>query len=302
MPTPMDLPADELDRREAALTAAVLGRLRDTPDPRLRELLTRLVDHLHAFAREVRLTEAEWSAAIDFLTRTGQLCDEHRQEFILLSDVLGLSMLTIGIGAPRDPAATEPTVFGPFFVRDAPLVAYGGDVAQGASGEPCWVEGEVRDTAGAPLAHAEIEVWEADEDGLYDVQYDDGRTSGRARLRADGEGRYGFWSVKPAPYPIPHDGPVGELLAASRRSPMRPAHIHFMVAAPGHHTLVTHVFAAGSAHLDDDAVFGVKQSLVREFEAMDPGAERPGAPAGPPGGRWWRLRFDVVLALEPARA
>ncbi len=296
----MGSPADELAAREAALTEAVRASFAGAGSPRLRELLEGLVEHLHAYAREVRLTEAEWSAAIDFLTRAGQITDERRQEFILLSDVLGLSMLTIGISAPRDPRATEPTVFGPFFVRDAPLVEYGGDVAQGAPGEPCWVEGVVTDTERRPVPHAEIEVWEADEDGLYDVQYDDGRTAGRARLRAGGDGRYGFWSVKPAPYPIPHDGPVGELLAASGRSAMRPAHIHFMVAAPGFHTLVTHVFSASSAHLDDDAVFGVKRSLVRDFERVDPatGIEAPGE--RPVEGPWWRLRFDIALAVADA--
>jgi hydroxyquinol 1,2-dioxygenase len=292
--------AAQADAREAALTEEVLARWAATPSPRLRELLQGLVAHLHAFAREVRLGEDEWTAAIDFLTRTGQISDERRQEFILLSDVLGLSMLTIGMSAPRDPLATEPTVFGPFFVRDAPLIEIGGDVAQGAAGEPCWVEGAVRSTDGTPLPGAEIEVWEADEDGRYDVQYDDGRTAGRARLRVGQDGRYGFWSVKPAPYPIPHDGPVGELLAATRRSPKRPAHIHFMVAAAGHHTLVTHVFSASSAHLEDDAVFGVKRSLVREFESMD---ARPGETG--PGGRplaqpWWRLEFDIALARVSA--
>ncbi|HZC52074.1 MAG TPA: hydroxyquinol 1,2-dioxygenase, partial [Mycobacterium sp.] len=187
------------------------------------------------------------------------------------------------------------TVFGPFFVNDAPQVALGGDIVRGASGEPCWVEGRVTDTGGHPLAGATIEVWEADEDGLYDVQYDDGRTAGRARLTADGEGRYGFWSVKPAPYPIPGDGPVGELLAAAARSPMRPAHIHFMVSAPGCRTLVTHVFLAGGAHLGDDAVFGVKESLIEPF------TEQP-AGAGPGGreleDRWWKLVFNVRLAQE----
>ena len=290
----IDPGAELAGEREAALTEEVLERFAGTPSPRLHELLQSLVTHLHGFARETRLTEAEWAAAIDFLTRTGQITDERRQEFILLSDVLGLSMLTIGIGAPADPAATEPTVFGPFFVRDAPLVEFGGDVAQGAAGEPCWVEGRVTDVDGAPVPHAEIEVWEADADGRYDVQYDDGRTAGRARMSADAVGGYGFWSVKPAPYPIPHDGPVGELLQATRRSPMRPAHIHFMVAAPGAHTLVTHVFAADSAHLDDDAVFGVKDSLVREFAAMAPTSDGPAGRAL--DGRWWRLRFDVVLA------
>ena len=252
----------ELRRREAALTERVLASFAATPSPRLRELLQGLVRHLHAYARDVRLTDAEWEYMIGFLTRTGQISDDKRQEFILLSDVLGLSMLTIGINAPSDPLATEPTVFGPFFVADAPLIEYGG---------------------------------EADEDGLYDVQYSDARTAGRARTRADDDGRYGFWSVKPAAYPIPGDGPVGELLAATSRSPMRPAHIHFMVAAPGHHRLVTHVFVAGGPHLDDDAVFGVKESLIAEFQEQPPGA-------GPAGrtldGRWWQLVFDVRLASE----
>jgi hydroxyquinol 1,2-dioxygenase len=285
----------DLRRREAVLTDEVVRSFDHAGSPRTRELLQGLVRHLHAYARDVRLTESEWERAIDFLTRTGHLTDDRRQEFILLSDVLGLSMLTIGINAPADPAATEPTVFGPFFVHDAPEIQYGGDVAQGAPGEPCWVEGQVTDTEGTPLAGAVIEVWEADEDGFYDVQYDDGRTSGRARMRADQEGRYGFWSVKPAPYPIPGDGPVGELLDAAARSPMRPAHIHFMVAAPGHRTLVTHVFAAGGPHLDDDAVFGVKESLIREF-AEQPAGEGPAGRAL--GDRWFKLVFDVRLAQE----
>jgi hydroxyquinol 1,2-dioxygenase len=285
----------DLRRREAVLTDEVVRSFDHAGSPRTRELLQGLVRHLHAYARDVRLTESEWEQAIDFLTRTGHLSDDRRQEFILLSDVLGLSMLTIGINAPADPAATEPTVFGPFFVHDAPEIQYGGDVAQGAPGEPCWVEGQVTDTEGTLLAGAAIEVWEADEDGFYDVQYDDGRTSGRARMRADEEGRYGFWSVKPAPYPIPGDGPVGELLDAAARSPMRPAHIHFMVAAPGYRTLVTHVFAAGGPHLDDDAVFGVKESLIREF-AEQPAGEGPGGRTL--GGRWYKLVFDVALARE----
>ena len=272
----------ELERREAALTEQVLHSFDDTPSPRVRELLQGLVRHLHAYARDVRLTEPEWKHAIDFLTRTGQMSDDRRQEFILLSDVLGLSMLTIAVNAPADPAATEPTVFGPFFVHDAPEIEYGGDVAQGAPGDPCWVEGQITSTDGTPLGAAEIEVWEADEDGLYDVQYDDGRTAGRARMTADGHGRYGFWSVKPAAYPIPGDGPVGELLRAAARSPMRPAHIHFMVSAPGHRTLVTHVFAAGGPHLDDDAVFGVKTSLIEEFSEQPPGGGPHGRDARGP--------------------
>lgn len=284
-----------LAQREQQLTREVLQSFDGTSSPRMRELLQGLVAHLHAYAREVRLTEQEWRYAIDFLTRTGHITDERRQEFILLSDVLGLSMLTIAINAPSDRDATEPTVFGPFFVHDAPQIGYGEDIAQGAPGEPCWVEGQVSDTHGRPLGGATLEVWEADEDGLYDVQYSDGRTAGRARMTADADGRYGFWSVKPAPYPIPGDGPVGELLAAAGRSPMRPAHIHFMVSAPGHRKLVTHVFLAGGAHLEHDAVFGVKESLIEPF------LEHP-AGVGPGGreleGRWWKLVFNVRLARE----
>jgi hydroxyquinol 1,2-dioxygenase len=286
-----------LRAREEQLTDEVLASFDQTPDARLRELLQGLVRHLHSYAREARLTEAEWRFAIDFLTRTGHITDDRRQEFILLSDVLGISMLTIAINAPSDPDATEPTVFGPFFTDDAPDIGLGEDIAQGASGEPCWVEGQVMDTRGRPVGGAVIEVWEADEDGFYDVQYSDGRTAGRARLTADGDGRYGFWSVKPAPYPIPGDGPVGELLAATRRSRMRPAHIHFMVSAPGYHTLVTHVFLAGSPHLDHDAVFGVKESLIEPFAEQPPGVG--------PGNRrfdqrWWKLVFNVRLAREVA--
>jgi hydroxyquinol 1,2-dioxygenase len=285
----------DLEHRETLLTDQVVHSFDATPSPRVRTLLQGLVRHLHAYAREVRLTEGEWRYAVEFLTRTGHITDDRRQEFILLSDVLGLSMLTIGINAPADVEATEPTVFGPFFVHDAPEIGYGGDAARGAKGEPCWVAGRVTDTAGNALGGAEIEVWEADDDGFYDVQYSDGRTSGRARMRADEEGRYGFWSVKPAAYPIPGDGPVGDLLRASDRSPMRPAHIHFMVASPGHRTLVTHVFAGDSAHLGDDAVFGVKQSLIRTFAEQPPGD-------GPAGRsldeRWWTLDFDVKLATE----
>jgi hydroxyquinol 1,2-dioxygenase len=287
-----------LEFDDKSITQAVIGRLSESHDPRFKRVMSSLITHLHDFVREVKLTEHEWLTAIQFLTDVGATCTDKRQEFILLSDVLGLSMLTIGINAPSDPLATEPTVFGPFFVKDAPLIEYGGDAAQGAVGEPCWVEGRVTDTRGEPLGGAEMEVWEADEDGFYDVQYTDGRTSGRARMIADDDGRYGFWSVKPAAYPIPGDGPVGELLDAASRSPMRPAHIHFMVAAPGHQTLVTHVFAADGPYLDDDAVFGVKDSLIEEFSEQPPGE----APAGRRiEGRWWKLVFDMRLATEERR-
>jgi hydroxyquinol 1,2-dioxygenase len=286
---------DELARRERALTQQVIESFAQTPDPRLAELIRSLVSHLHAFASEVRLTEPEWEYAIDFLTRTGHISDDRRQEFILLSDVLGLSMLTINISAPEDVAATEPTVFGPFFVRGAPRIQWGEDAGAGAAGEPCWVQGQVTDTAGHPLP-GEIEVWQTDQTGRYDVQYDDSRTSGRAALSTDDAGHYGFWTHKPVPYPIPDDGPVGELLGAVQRSPMRPAHIHFRVASPGYQTLVTHVFAADSEYLGSDAVFGVKESLVLDFEPR----HEPRGPAGRElDGPWWSLNFPVKLAKLP---
>jgi hydroxyquinol 1,2-dioxygenase len=271
------------DTRETGVTDEVLASFDSTPDPRTRELLQSLVTHLHAFAREVRLTEAEWRAGVEFLMRAGHITDDRRQEFILLSDVLGLSMLTVAINAPEHPDATESTVFGPFFVEGSPEIPYGGDIADAVSGEPCWVEGRVTDVDGTPLAGAKIELWEADDEGFYDVQQGD-TLAGRAHTYTDGDGRYGFWSVRPAPYPIPDDGPVGDLLKAAGRSPYRPAHIHFMVSHPGHETLVTHVFLAGSAHLEDDAVFGVKQSLIALRNGSLRGRVPPAARSTRPGG------------------
>jgi hydroxyquinol 1,2-dioxygenase len=285
--------------REQAVTDEVLASFDTTADPRLREVMQSLVRHLHAFARDVRLSEREWEAAIAFLTRAGHITDDRRQEFILLSDVLGLSMLTVAINEPAVPGATEATVFGPFFIDDAPEVELGGDIARGAAGPPCYVSGQVRDTDGHPIAGARIDVWEADEDGFYDVQYTDDRSAGRGRLRAGADGGYRFWSVLPAPYPIPHDGPVGDLLTAAGRGPMRPAHLHFMVTAPGHRTLITHIFVAGDPYLGCDAVFGVKDGLVVDVEhhpagAAPDGSDRPEA--------WTSIAFDLVLVAEPTNS
>jgi hydroxyquinol 1,2-dioxygenase len=283
----------EQARRENEVTEAVLASFDGAPSARYRELMQALVRHLHAFAREVRLTEQEWEQAIDFLTRAGHITDDKRQEFILASDVLGLSMLTVAINAPAVPGATEATVFGPFFVDGAPEIALGGDVAAGHSGQPCWVEGTVAGTDGRPVPGARIDVWEADDQGHYDVQYPDGRMSGRAHLFTDDRGRYYFWAVTPTPYPIPHDGPVGDLLAAGGRGAWRPAHLHFMVTAPGYRRLVTHIFASGDEYLDRDAVFGVKQSLIVDYVTQPEDAV-------PPDGReisgsWARTRFDIRL-------
>jgi alcohol dehydrogenase class IV/protocatechuate 3,4-dioxygenase beta subunit len=278
---------------ETAVTAEVLATFSGAAAPRYREVMQSLVRHLHAFARDVRLTESEWEQGIDFLTRAGHITDDRRQEFILLSDVLGLSMLTVAINAPASAGATESTVVGPFFTEDSPEVALGGDIAGEAKGRPCYVSGTVRGTGGEPVPGARIEVWESDEDGFYDVQYPDGRTGGRGWLRSAPDGEYRFWSVRPAPYPIPDDGPVGDLLTAAGRGPMRPAHLHFKVEAPGYRTLITHIFVAGDPYLDRDAVFGVKESLITDFAEHPPGT-------GPDGrrldGPWTSVAFDIVLA------
>jgi hydroxyquinol 1,2-dioxygenase len=285
----------EQDDREQQLTDRVAASFDGTPDPRLRELMQELTRHLHAFVREVRLTEPEWQAAIEFLTATGHITDDRRQEFILLSDVLGVSMQTVTVNNEAYGDATEATVFGPFFVEDAPEIPLGGDIAGGAPGTPCWVEGTVTDTADRPVPNARIEVWEADDDGFYDVQYGDDRVAARGRLHTGADGSFRFWAITPTPYPIPHDGPVGRLLEATGRSPMRASHLHFMVEAPGLRTLVTHIFVRGDDLLASDSVFGVRDSLVRDFEPQPAGTP---APDGRDLGErpWTRVRFDIVLA------
>ncbi len=289
---------DELAAREQRLTDLVERSFDTAASARYRELMQALVRAVHGFARDVRLTEGEWETAIAFLTRCGEITDDERQEFILLSDVLGLSMLTVEMNASDDLRATEATVFGPFFAKDSPEVPLGGDVAGGAAGQPCWAEGRVTSTDGEPLPGARLDVWEADGDGLYDVQQRRG-TYGRAHLYTDDDGRYGFWCVRPVSYPIPDDGPVGGLLEAAGRGPMRPAHVHLMVSAPGYRTLVTHVFVQGDPHLGDDAVFGVKQSLVVELDEQLPGP----APAGRVLDRpWSRFAFDIALPAADAPA
>jgi hydroxyquinol 1,2-dioxygenase len=287
--------APEQQDREAELVDRVVASFDATPDPRLKELVQALTRHLHAFVREVRLTEDEWRRAVDFLTAVGHITDDRRQEFILLSDVLGASMQVVTVNNQAYGNATEATVFGPFFVDGSPGIELGGDLAGGAAGEPCWVEGTVRDVHGDPVPHAHLEVWEADADGFYDVQYGDDRIAARAHLTADGQGRYRFWAVTPTPYPIPADGPVGALLAAVGRSPMRADHLHFLVSAPGHRTLVTHVFVRGDDLLERDSVFGVRDSLVLDFERRPPGTPTPdGRDLG--DRTWTQVRFDVVLA------
>ncbi len=290
------------DANEYTITGAVLDQFADTPDPRLKTLVQALVRHLHGFVREVEPTFEEWQGAIEFLTHTGQICSDTRQEFILLSDVLGVSMLVDAINHRQPAGATETTVLGPFHVVGAPQPAHGADISGGLPGERLLVEGSVTSADGEPLAGATVEVWSADQDGFYDVQRTDLEGSAlRAMFHTDHAGRFHFWTVMPAYYPIPDDGPVGALLAATARHPYRPAHVHFMISAPGHEQLVTHIFAEGSPYLDSDAVFGVKTSLIEIFTTKPPGT----APDGRVLDRPWRQlirRFGLkqARALAPA--
>ena len=248
------------------ITQAVIASFANTADPRLKEIMTSLVQHLHAFAREVKLTEAEWFKGIEFLTRCGHITDDKRQELILLSDVLGLSMLTVAMNNDKPAGCTEATVFGPFHVEGAPHYELGDDVANGAKGTPCVVRGTVKGIGGEPIPGAYLDVWQSDDDGLYDVQHADlGHAQARGILKADAQGRYHFRSIVAVPYAIPHDGPVSAMLEATGRHPWRPAHLHFLVKAPGYETLITHVFRDHSDYLDSDAVFGVRQSLVCDW-------------------------------------
>ena len=281
---------------EQELVDTVVASFDKAEDPRLKEVMQSLTRHLHNFIREVRLTEDEWNAAIEFLTAAGHITDDKRQEFILLSDVLGATMQTIAVNNQAYKGATEATIFGPFFTEDAPEIPIGGDIAGGAAGQPCWVEGTVTDTEGSPVPGARIEVWEADEDGLYDVQYTDQRVAGRAHLFADEDGRYSFWGLTPTAYPIPHDGPVGKMLESVGRSPVRASHLHFMVTAEGRRTLVTHIFVEGDPQIEiGDSVFGVKDSLIKRFDPQPAGTPTPdGRDLG--NQAWARTRFDVVLA------
>lgn len=278
---------------DAAITEAVLQRFEATPDPRLKQLIQALVRHSHAFVRETEPTFEEWQAAIGFLTRTGHTCDDKRQEFILLSDTLGISMLVDAINHRFPSGATETTVLGPFYVEQAPLFPNGANLAEGLAGDPLYVDGRVTSHTGAPLADALVEIWHSDSGGFYDVQLSGG-TAARGNLKTDSEGRFSFWTIRPTSYPIPDDGPVGAMLKATNRHPYRPAHIHFMISAPGFRKLVTHIFVKGDPYLSSDAVFGVKDSLVQDFESRPADVKAPDGSL--PGKPWYHLNQDFALA------
>jgi len=283
---------------EHTITEAVLQSLAGTTSARLKQVMTSLVTHLHDFARDVRLTEDEWQAAIDFLTATGQKCTATRQEFILLSDTLGISMLTIALNHAKPAGATEATVFGPFHTGDAPHVEHGADIAAGAPGLPMFVSAIVQGPDGEAIANAEVDVWQADADGLYDVQRPELGDARRARavLRTDARGAVRFRSIVPTAYPIPVDGPVGRMLAATGRHPWRPAHLHFMIRADGYQPLTTHIFRDGDAHLDSDVVFGVRSSLVGNYVEHAPGTAPDGSVVATP---FFTLDQTFVLPRAP---
>ncbi|WP_265519282.1 intradiol ring-cleavage dioxygenase [Nitratireductor luteus] len=271
------------EERSAEIVNERMGR---DINPRFREIMSSLVRHLHDFAKEVELTQEEWEFAIDFLTKTGQICSEERQEFILLSDVLGFSMLVDAINNRRPAGATENTVFGPFHVAGAPERTMGDNISLDGKGESCLFIGRVIDLNGAPISGAKIDVWSDNADGFYDVQQPNiqPKWNNRGIFTTGADGRYEFKGIKPVSYPIPDDGPVGQMLEHIGRHPYRPAHTHFLVTAPGFQKLVTHTFVGDDDYIESDTVFGVKQSLVAPF------AHTPEGPTE------WVSKFDFVLA------
>ncbi len=255
-----------INNNEEQITRNVLDSMANTPNPRLKQVMTSLIIHLHTFIREVEISQEEWALGIQFLTRAGQICDEKRQEFILLSDITGTSMLVDAINHRLSEGATESTVFGPFYREGAPELPMGATISQDGKGEPAVVTGQVRSTNGTPIAGALLDVWETDENGLYEQQDTEQPDMNlRGKFRTDHEGRYFFVGIKPVSYAIPDDGPVGQLLRALSRHPFRPAHIHLLVSADGFMSVTTHLFVKGDPYLDSDAVFGTKDSLVVDF-------------------------------------
>jgi hydroxyquinol 1,2-dioxygenase len=280
--------------RPEEITAAAVASFEGCPDPRVRELMQALTRHLHALVAEVGLTRDEWERAIALLTETGRITDEHRQEFILWSDALGLSMLVDALASERPPGATESTVVGPFWAAGSPLRGYGESISEQPGGEPLWIHGTVRGVSGEPIPAAEIDVWQNAENRLYAVQDPDAPEEHlRGRFRSKDDGGFAFLAIRPTAYPIPADGPVGKMLEAAGRHPWRPAHVHLAVHAAGYESVATHIFDADSDYLDSDAVFAVKPSLIKRFEPR-----APDDPDRPPGvsGLWFSLHTDLVLA------
>ncbi len=277
------------------LTAEVIRSFEKTSNARLKSILTELVASLHNFVRKTDLSFKEWNYAIDYLTRTGQACTATRQEFILLSDVLGVSMLVDAVNHREREGATQTTVLGPFYVGEHRPTPHGSDISTGVDGEPMFVRSRITDLDGKALAGAEIDVWHADDDGFYDSQkpsYGEQGPSLRARFIADHDGRFSFRTILPRSYPIPTDGPVGELIGATGRHPMRPAHVHFLVKAQGYEPLITHVFVEGDPYLTSDVVFGVKDELISRVERHDGPVMADGERASGP---WHVMTYEFQM-------
>jgi hydroxyquinol 1,2-dioxygenase len=280
---------------DTELTAAVIHSFEETPDPRVKFLLEELVKSLHDYVRKTDLTFDEWGYAIDFLTRVGQKCTSTRQEFILLSDVLGVSMLVDAVNHRERDGATDTTVLGPFYVGEHKPMPHGADISSDLDGELMFVQSRVTDLAGKPLANVPVDVWHADNDGYYDSQrptYETTGPSSRARFVTDADGRFFFRTILPCSYPIPTDGPVGEMIVQTKRHPMRPAHVHFLVNAKGYEPLITHVFMDGDKYLDSDVVFGVKDDLIAKVEPRNDLEMPDGARAN---GQWHLMTYEFHL-------
>ena len=281
---------------EHTITQAVIGRLSGCTDPRFKQVMTSLVTHLHDFVRDVRLTEEEWITAIQFLTAVGKTVTPKRHEFILLSDTLGVSILVITINHPADGGTLESTVLGPYYWEGAPELPLGANLAVDVKGDPTFYSGRVLSADGTPIAGALLDIWSGDGEGTYDMQMpDETEMKARGRIRTDAQGRYWFRSIRPTFYPVPDDGPVGDMLRKMERHPFRPGHIHMIVSAPGHLPVTTHLFVAGSQYLDSDAVFGVKESLVAQFDRHEPGTAPDGSKVDT---TYYTCRYD--FRLRPA--
>lgn len=283
---------------EHNITDEVVRRFGQTPTTRLQTIMRSLVTHLHALAREVHLTEEEWFEGIQFLTRVGHTCDDKRQEFILLSDTLGLSQLVVAQNHTRPPGVTEQTVFGPFHLQGAPSLPPGANISEGVAGEPCFVSARVISATGQPVAGATVDVWQADAEGLYDVQHAEWQDMKlRAVFKTDAAGGFRLRTITPCSYPVPTDGPVGDMLRALQQNPYRPAHLHVMINAEGYDRLITHVFVEGDAYLDSDAVFGVRSSCIGTYVRHAAGIAPDGTPLDVPF-----CTLDYEFVLQPLEA
>ena len=286
-----------LDFTEHNLTDAVVDRFGACENPRLKQIVQAITRHVHAFVKEVELTQDEWVEAIDFLTKTGHMCDDRRQEFILLSDVFGVSMLVDAINHRMPEGTTETTVLGPFYLGEHKLTANGATLVPEEEGDPIFIEGSIKAPDGSPIVGAIIDMWHTDAEGLYDAQKPElhGEPKMRAQFKSDTDGRFWFKTIVPSSYPIPNDGPVGKLLDATKRHYMRPAHVHFHVSSPGYETLVTHVFLSGDPWLESDAVFGVKKSLIADLKKSTATVYPDNTPAPK---SWDLLHYDFGLKPE----